>query len=67
MNVKESISKWPRVPLRKISGSLLSDLLEREFIFLFVTLCNKTKLPAEGILGADKAGRGSSGVGWGKI
>lgn len=39
----------------------MSDLLELEFIFLFVTLCSKTKLPAEGILGADKAGRGSIG------
>lgn len=67
MNVKESISKWPGVPLRKISGNLLSDLLELEFMFLFVRLCSKTKLPPEGTLGADKAGRGSSGgVGWGK-
>lgn len=65
MNAKESISKWPGVPLRKIS--LLSDLVELEFIFLFVTPCSKTKLPAEGILGANKAGRGNSGgVGWGK-
>lgn len=69
MNVKKkNIWKWPGVPLQKISGSLLSDLLELEFIFLFVTLCSKPKLPAEGILGANKAGRGSrGGVGWGRM
>lgn len=71
MNFKENnISNWSGVPLRKISGSLLSDLLELEFSFLLVTLCSKTKLSAlaKGILGASKAGRGSGGIlGWGKV
>lgn len=55
---EENISKWAGVPLRNISGSLLSDLLEPEVGFLLVTLCRKTKLSAlvKGILGEDKAG-----------
>ena len=64
-----NISKWPGVPLRKISGTLLSDSLEPEFGFLLVTLCSKMKLSAlaKDILGAGKAGRGSGGgVRWRK-
>lgn len=55
---KDNISKWAGVPLRKISGSLLSDLLEPEVGFSLVTLCRKTKLSAlaKGVLGEDKAG-----------
>lgn len=65
MSVKENnISKWPGVPLRKSSGSLLSDLLEPDVGFLLVTLCSKAKHSAlaKGAFGAGKAGRDSRGV-----